>query len=72
MGGHRLMKKPDTIDSKFRYILIAAERCTQLQKGAKPKIDTQSTKYAAIAQKEVSQGLVDFKVVEEEDEADEE
>ena len=59
------MKKPETIDSKFRLILIAAERCTQLQKGAKPKISTQSTKYASIARKEVSQGLVDFKVVEE-------
>jgi len=64
------MKKPETIDSKFRMILIAAERCTQLQKGAKPKISTQSTKCASIAQKEVSEGLVNFKIVEEsEDEA---
>ena len=37
-------KIPESIGSKFRFIIIAAERAKQLQNNAKPKIRTKSTK----------------------------
>lgn len=64
-GGKKNMKIPENIDSKYRYIQIVAKRCAQLQGGAKPKISTLSTKHAAIAQKEVADGLIGFKVIDE-------
>ncbi len=59
------MKKiPENIGSKYRYIIIAAERAKQLQSNAKPKIKTKSTKPAYIAMKEVLEGLISFEIVE--------
>jgi DNA-directed RNA polymerase subunit omega len=55
-------KIPDSIGSKFRFIIIAAERAKQLQNNAKPKIRTKSTKPAHIAMKEVEQGLIAWEV----------
>ncbi len=58
------MKKiPENIGSKYRYIIIAAERAKQLQNNAKPKIKTKSTKPAYIAMKEVQEGLISFEIV---------
>ena len=34
---------PKSIDSKFRFITVAAQRAKQLQAGAKPRVDTRST-----------------------------
>jgi DNA-directed RNA polymerase omega subunit len=59
------MKKiPENIGSKYRYIIIAAERAKQLQGNAKPKIKTKSTKPAHIAMKEVLEGLISFEITE--------
>ena len=59
------MKKiPENIGSKYRYIIIAAERAKQLQSNAKPKIKTKSTKPSYIAMKEVQEGLISWEVVE--------
>ena len=55
-------KIPESIGSKFRFIVIAAERAKQLQNNAKPKIRTKSTKPAHIAMKEVEQGLIAWEV----------
>ena len=55
-------KIPESIGSKFRFIIIAAERAKQLQNNAKPKIRTKSTKPAHIAMKEVEQGLIAWEV----------
>ena len=46
------------IDSKFRLILIAAERAEQLLNGARPKIPFAGTKLARGAMEEVLQGLI--------------
>jgi DNA-directed RNA polymerase subunit omega len=53
---------PDPIGSKYRFIIIAAERAKQLQNNAKPKIKTKSTKPAFIAMRELEQGLVAFEI----------
>jgi DNA-directed RNA polymerase omega subunit len=54
-----------SIDSKFRYIIVAAKRTRQLQSGSKPMVSGQSRKFTRIAQEEVSSGLVKFEVTEE-------
>ena len=53
----------ENIDSKFRFILIAAKRARQLQAGAKPLIHTTSHKPTRIAQEEVRGGVVKFELL---------
>lgn len=53
---------PESIGSKFRYIILAAERAKQLQNNAKPKIKTQSRKPAFIAMRELEQDLLSFEI----------
>ncbi len=53
-----------SIDSKFRYIIVAAKRTRQLQSGSKPMVNAQSRKFTRIAQEEVSSGLVKFEITE--------
>ena len=53
---------PDPIGSKYRFIIIAAERAKQLQNNARPKIKTKSTKPAFIAMRELEEGLVSFEI----------
>ena len=55
----------ETMENKFKFITIAAARCHQLQRGARPRVDTKSHKSSTIAQEEVRKGLVDFRVPEE-------
>ena len=47
------------IDSKFRLVLLAAERAEQLLTGARPKMEF-GTKVARCALEEVLEGLVDW------------
>jgi len=60
-----LKTKIGDIDSKFRYIILAAKRTRQLQAGARPAMTTQSKKFTRIAQEEVTSGLVKYDIVEE-------
>jgi DNA-directed RNA polymerase subunit omega len=57
-----MQKIPESIGSKYRFIIIAAERAKQLQNNAKPKIKTRSTKPAFIAMRELEQDLVAFEI----------
>jgi len=57
-----MQKIPENIGSKYRFIIIAAERAKQLQNNARPKIKTKSTKPSYIAMREVEQGLVNFEI----------
>jgi DNA-directed RNA polymerase subunit omega len=59
-------KIPESIDSKFRFILVAAERAKHIQNGAPPKIELDSRKPAYIAIKEVTEDLVEYEILEEE------
>ncbi len=58
------MEIPQNIDSKFRFILVAAKRARQLQAGAKPLVQTHSKKVTKVAQQEVEAGLVPFEMRE--------
>jgi DNA-directed RNA polymerase omega subunit len=57
-----MQKIPEKIGSKYRFIILAAERAKQLQNNAKPKIKTRSTKPAFIAMKELEQDLISFEM----------
>ena len=54
------------VDSKYRLILIAAQRSKQLQKGARPRVemDAQRHKPTRIALEEVQQGKIGFEIIE--------
>jgi DNA-directed RNA polymerase subunit omega len=52
------MEIPQNMDSKFRFILVAARRARQLQSGARPLIQTPTKKSTRVAQQEVGAGLV--------------
>ena len=57
-----------TLDSKYRLILVAAQRSKQLQKGARPRVemDTQRHKPTRVALEEVQRGVVNFSIIEKE------
>lgn len=54
------MKFPDRIDSKFRFVLLAAARAEQLVRGAKPKIEQGLAKPSRIAMREIREDLIDW------------
>jgi len=56
------------LDSKYRLILVAAQRSKQLQKGARPRVemDAQRHKPTRIALEEVQRGVVNFSIIEKE------
>ena len=57
------MELPQKIDSKFRFILVAAKRARQLQAGARPLIQSTSKRLTRVAQQEVTAGLVPFELL---------
>jgi len=58
-----MQKIPERIGSKYRFIIVAAERAKQLQNNAKPKLKTRSTKPAHIAMRELEADLLSFEVL---------
>ena len=56
---------PKEVDSKFRFIAVAAQRAKQLQIGAKPRVDTRSRKSTRIAMQEVLAGTVSWELKSE-------
>ena len=57
------MDLPQKLDSKFRYILVAAKRARQLQAGARPLIQSSAKRLTRVAQQEVAAGLVPFELL---------
>ena len=53
---------PKEVDSKFRFITVAAQRAKQLQNGAKPRVETRSRKPTRIAMQEVLAGAVSWEI----------
>jgi DNA-directed RNA polymerase subunit omega len=51
------------VDSKYRLVLLAAERSKQLMRGAKPRVRIASSKPTRIALEEVERGLVRYQKV---------
>lgn len=58
---------PD-IDSKYRYILLAAQRAKQIQRGANPRVDLdpRKVKPTTIARAEFDENKVNFKILKKE------
>ncbi len=56
------------LDSKYRMIIVAAQRSKQIQKGARPRVDMdlQRHKPTRIALEEVQRGQVYFTITERE------
>ena len=54
------------IDSKYRMIIVAAQRSKQLQRGARPRVemDTQRHKPTRVALEEVLRGKVNFTITD--------
>ena len=57
---------PPSIDSKYRLILLAAQRSKQLQRGAlsRTDIDTRKHKATRVAMKEFEEEKVNFKILD--------
>ena len=51
---------PRHINSRFKFVVIAARRAVQLQRGARPKIPVFSTKWTRVAIREVEKGLIKY------------
>jgi DNA-directed RNA polymerase subunit omega len=49
---------PSKVDSKFRFVLLAANRAEQLMRGARPKLEPANRKHTVLAMRELSQGVV--------------
>jgi DNA-directed RNA polymerase omega subunit len=57
-----LIRIPDNIDSKYRFVILSALRARQIQAGSPPLLKEPRHKATQVAQKEILQGLVKFKV----------
>ena len=57
---------PPDIDSKYRMIILAAQRSKQLQRGALPRVDAdpRKTKPTRIAMREFREKRVNFKILD--------
>lgn len=53
---------PKEVDSKFRFITVAAQRAKQLQNGAKPRVEARTRKSTRVAMQEVLAGAVSWEV----------
>jgi DNA-directed RNA polymerase omega subunit len=63
--GQEIINPPD-IDSKYRMIILAAQRSKQLQRGAisRVDIDTRKNKPTRVAMKEIENKKVNFEILE--------
>ncbi len=62
-----VQKVQGDIDSKYRMIILAAQRSKQLQRGATPRVDAdpRKMKTTRIAMKELENGKVHFETLTE-------
>ncbi len=54
------MEFPEKVDSKFRFVLLAARRAEQMVRGARPKIDHVSRKPTRRAMAEIQAEAVNW------------
>ena len=67
-----IIRIPKEFDSKFRFIVVAAERAKQIQNGAPPKMEVESEKAAHVAILEVQENRIPYEILLEEREQVEE
>lgn len=51
---------PDRIDSRFRYVLLAAERAEQMMRGARTQLTDRPGKVTRLAMAEITEDLVEW------------
>ncbi len=58
-------ERDNFVDSKYRKIILAAQRSKQIQRGATPRVDLdpRKSKSTRIAMKELEEGKVNFEVI---------
>ena len=59
-------------EGRYLFVEIAAQRCSQLMRGAKPKLDIRAHKYTTVSTQEVGEDLIPWEVRSEEEIAAEE
>ena len=57
------LKELDKVDSKFRFVHVAARRARQLMSGARPLTESLSREPTRVAQEEVLQGLIPYELI---------
>lgn len=50
----------ESMDSKFRYVLLVAQRAEQLMRGARAKLDLPGVKPTSVAREEIDRSLVEW------------
>jgi DNA-directed RNA polymerase subunit K/omega len=50
----------EKFDSKFRFVLLSAQRAEQLIRGAEPRVSVKSPKVARVAMQELLEDRVDW------------
>jgi len=55
--------KESKFDSKFRFVIVAAQRAKQLLKGAQPKIRSKHKSQIRLAEEEVKTGAVQYEIL---------
>jgi DNA-directed RNA polymerase omega subunit len=52
----------DNIDNRFLFVLVAAKRALQLQKGARARVESQSKKPTVVAELEVLADKINYQL----------
>lgn len=50
----------ESMDSKFRYVLLVAQRAEQIMRGARPKVEAAEGKPTTVAKEEIDRGLIEW------------
>ena len=56
---------PKDVDSKFRFITVAAQRAKQVQNGAKPRVESKTRKPTRVAIEEVLANAISWEIRED-------
>ena len=57
-----MIEIPESVDSKYRFVIISALRARQIQSGSRPLIDDEGRKATQVAQQEVLEDLISFTI----------
>ena len=66
-GAEKQEREIPEIDSKYRKIILAAQRSKQLQRGANPRVemDIRKSKPTRIAMREIEEKKIDFEITQQ-------
>lgn len=62
-----MIQLPEEFDSIFRYIVVVSQRAEQLMKGAKARSESRHSKPTLIAQDDVDDGQVEWRILTQEE-----